>query len=232
MVDPRSQEVAAVLAEEIAGLPTGARIDSEHQVMQRFGVSRGVARSAISHLENRFLVRRAQGAGTFVHRRVDYRISREHPPSLHRGLAAAGGCARSFVVRHEVTPPPPEIASKLGCGDAPCSRLERVAYLDDTLVSYLTEWISPGATLHVEVGLTVIESLEELLRGQRWRPRRDWCRVTVDWPPARVCQRLELPENTQAWNVDSLTVDAETGTPLLFSSNWTRLDMVRFICEL
>ncbi|WP_425307751.1 GntR family transcriptional regulator [Ammonicoccus fulvus] len=232
MADPRLAEVVEALADEIATLPAGARVMSEHQLMTRYGITRSIARAALGQLESRFLVRRAQGAGTFVHRRADFVISRQRPPSLHRGLAEAGGRARSFVVMHELQPAPPAIAERLGSGSDPCHRLERVAYLDDTLASYLTEWVAPGIADHLEVGLAVIESLDELLRGLRWTPERDWCLVTVDCPPRRICQRLELSDTTLAWNVDSLTIDAPSGRPLFFSSNWTRLDLVRFICEL
>lgn len=151
-------------------------------------------------------------------------------PSWHQGVAGVGGRPRVILIGCEQLQPPTEIADQLG--PAMCTRLERIAYLDDTVVSFLTEWVPAGVASHLDVGLPVIESLEELLRGLRWQPRRESVRVTVDNPPERARQQLELVDSAPAWQVESLTVDAPSGTPLLFSSNWTRLDMVRFICEL
>lgn len=232
MADLRSRDLADTLAVEIKELPVGTRIISEHQIMSRFGVSRAVARGALDHLASRYLVRRTQGAGTFVHRRLDYVISRDRAPSLHQEAAAAGWTTRVFVLCSEQLAPPVLVAEKLGTGAGWCTRLQRLAYLDESVSTLLTEWLAPGVADHVEVGLHVFESLDELLRGMRWQPERRWCRVTVDQPPDDVRARLELSADEQAWHVTTLSVDAPTGRPLFVSSNWTRLDLVRFICEL
>ena len=68
---------------------------------RRFGVGRAAARSALQELERRLLVRRVQGAGTFVNRRIDYVISRTRPPSWHAtvdrgGRGAAGRRPRTW----------------------------------------------------------------------------------------------------------------------------------------
>ncbi|MDO5681405.1 MAG: GntR family transcriptional regulator [Propionibacteriaceae bacterium] len=232
MVDLSSRDLADLLADEIRPLPVGTRIMSEHQIMGRFGVTRAVARGALDHLASRYLVRRTQGAGTFVHRRLDYVISRDRAPSLHQEAAASGWSTKTFVLGAEPLPPPDLVATKLGTGSLPCTRLQRLAYLDDAVSTLLTEWIAPGIADHVEVGLAVFDSLDELLRGLRWSPERRWCRVTVDEPPDHVRTHLDLESEAQAWHVTTLSVDASSGRPLFVSSNWTRLDLVRFVCEL
>ncbi|OYN96259.1 GntR family transcriptional regulator [Enemella evansiae] len=231
MSDPRSRQVAAELAEEIRTLPKGTRVPSEHQLMARFGVSRSTARSALQQLEHQYLVRRSQGAGTFVHRRLDYVISRNRRPSLHHQLDESGSRARTFVLSVRREQPPPEVRELLG-GTGPLTRLERLAYLDDEVVTFLQEWFADDVVPHLEVGMNVIDSVEELLRGLRFSPVRSWCRVTVDVPPDRVCDRLELDHGSHAWSVDSLNLDQETGRPLFVSCNWTRIDLIRFVCEL
>ena len=51
---------------EIAGMPPGARIDSEPQLTKRFGVSRFTVARAIEILVDEGLVNRRQGRGSFV----------------------------------------------------------------------------------------------------------------------------------------------------------------------
>lgn len=64
--------VVATLAKEILGHPqTNAfRIDSEHQLCRRFNVSRVTVRLALADLENRGLIFRKHGRGTFAHGRA------------------------------------------------------------------------------------------------------------------------------------------------------------------
>jgi DNA-binding GntR family transcriptional regulator len=63
------RHVATVLAREIldSSAPTAFQIESEHQLCRRFGVSRVTVRLALSDLENRGLIYRKHGKGTFAH---------------------------------------------------------------------------------------------------------------------------------------------------------------------
>lgn len=231
MSDPRTREVAATLAAEIAGLPKGTRVPSEHQLMARFDISRSIARAALQQLERQYLVRRAQGTGTFVHQRLDYVISRQRRPSLRHQITESGSRSRTFLLTARADDPPAEVRDRLG-GTARLTRLERLSYLDDDVVTFLQEWFADGVAPHLEVGMNVIDSVEELLRGLRFEPVRSWCRVTVAVPPGRICERLELDPGAYAWSVDSLIEDGRSGQPLFYSSNWTRIDLIRFVCEL
>jgi len=93
----RYLEIADELATELRGAAPGAKVDGEHGIGRRFGVGRAAARAALQELERRLLVRRVQGAGTFVNRRIDYTISHDRRPSWHETVAAAGGRPRSIV---------------------------------------------------------------------------------------------------------------------------------------
>ena len=95
MTSTRYLEIADQLAGELATFAPGSRVASEPELATRFGVGRAAARSALQELERRLLVRRVQGAGTFVNRRIDYVISRTRPPSWHATVTAAGAVPRS-----------------------------------------------------------------------------------------------------------------------------------------
>jgi GntR family transcriptional repressor for pyruvate dehydrogenase complex len=69
-----SQEIAAILAEQIAGgqLKPGERLRSERDLSDAFAVSRSSVREAIKTLESRGLVEGRQGGGTYVrHQSLD-----------------------------------------------------------------------------------------------------------------------------------------------------------------
>jgi ribosomal protein S25 len=65
------RHVATVLTQEILDNPatTNFRIESEYQLCRRFGISRVTVRLVLSDLENRGLIYRKHGKGTFAHGR-------------------------------------------------------------------------------------------------------------------------------------------------------------------
>lgn len=224
--------IAEELTREIAGRPAGDRLPSEHELMTRFDATRATVRRAIDALEARFLVRRVQGAGTFVNRRLDYVISGDGPPSLHRMVEMAGSVARTFPVASERCRPPADVAALLGLDEGvECTRLERLAYVDDDIVSCAEEWIAPGVLEEVDVTLKVIESLAEVLRGSRRDPVRAWSRVASDVPPAEPAGRLGLAADASAWFLETLTRDGQGGEPLMFSRSWLRPGRIRVTIE-
>lgn len=225
-------ELTRILAREIERLPAGHKIASEQQLMARFGVSRSAVRHAIAQLESRYLVRRAQGSGTYVHRRIDYTISDSQTPSLHRIIEAGGGRPRTFVVDHGTYPAPEHIAQLLDVETgAPIPRLERLAYIDDAPAMYLQEHVRPDAAEHLDVTLQVVGSLDQVLRHSGREPQRAWSRATLDTPPDEVATRLQIPADTQVWVVRSLLRDARTRVPLVTSRAYTRVDLVRMVFE-
>ncbi len=60
------QKLQAELAELIATVPAGERLPSEPKLAEQLGVSRATLREAMRTFETQGLIRRRQGAGTFV----------------------------------------------------------------------------------------------------------------------------------------------------------------------
>ena len=233
MVAKLSREVAAVLADEIRALPAGHRFESEKTIMSRFEVSRSTVRSALQELEDQYLVRRIQGSGTYVNRRIDYVISRTKRPSMHETIAAAGGRPHTLLIDAGFHPVPEDLAQRLGIeAGTPTQRLIRLSYIDDAVSGYSEEWINGGVCDYVDVGLKVIESLDQVLRARGFEPVRAWCRIGMENPAAQINERLELVRSTQTWVVESLTRDKASGRPLMCSITWTRPDTVRMDHEL
>src|SRR5215469_15548454 len=87
---PSYLAVSDELEQQLHGAAPGDPVASETELARRYGVSRLTARAALQELERRHLVRRVQGRGTFVLRRIDYRIAPDGPASFTDILAAAG----------------------------------------------------------------------------------------------------------------------------------------------
>lgn len=225
-------DIVTELETEVERLPAGAKLPSEHELMRRFEATRSTVRRALEQLESRFLVRRVHGAGTFVHRRVDYLISSRLAPSLHSTIERAGAEARTFLIDMRTEQPPADVAARLELASrAECTRLVRVGYIDDQPATCVEEWLPAGTAPHIDVSLRAIESLTEVLRGSRRDPVRAWSRASTEFPPQAVAERLELRAPASVWQLETLTRDGADGPPLLFSRAWMRQDRIRVVIE-
>ena len=225
--------IAAELALELEGHVPGSVAPSEHEVATRFGVSRLTARAALEELERRWLVRRRQGRGTFVARRIEYRVGLDVPPSWTEVLRQAGAEPSSATEWVRRTEGPVWVRNELRLeGDDRVLHLRRVHTLDGELASCSDTWIVAALTpgLGKELGRT--GSLYGALAGRyRLDPRRAWYRAELDLAPPRVAARLGLsaPPLTLATRgrVDSLTA----GRPLEVTCAWARADLLRIVFE-
>lgn len=223
------QELAGVLEKEIADLDVGTRIDGEHALARRFGVTRTVVRLALASLESRFMLRRVRGSGTFVARRIDIVMTGKEPPSLHSVLEASGATLRTRVSQMRERVPPTSLADILGIEAGVAVRcLSRLGMLDDVRFSWAEEWLAPGVAPDIDAGLGVIESVYEILRAYGHDPQRALTVATVEHPTASVSERLGYDEPVPTWLVQTRTKDAD-GRMLMVSHTWMRLDTVRLV---
>ena len=233
METPTAYSIAETLADEIGRLRAGERIASEQELMTRFGVSRSTVRAAITELETMHLIRRVQGAGSFVNERIDYVISRRQAPSLHKTIELAGARAKTILIDSATLPLPEPIAARLDTEpERLTQRLVRLSFVNDMESGYVEEWVNDGVCAHVDVALMVTHSVDDTLRASGFTPVRSWCRASLGIPPAEVGDRLGLVRHQQAWIVESVARDALTGRALLHSTAWTRQDTMRLVFEL
>jgi DNA-binding GntR family transcriptional regulator len=230
----RYLDIADELASELAACAPGTRVASEPELASRFGVGRAAARSALQELERRLLVRRIQGAGTFVNRRIDYVISRSRPPSWHATVIASGATPRAQTKDVQRIALAAEGVDQLGWPvGTPMYRIERHFFIDDLLASVTQELIPVAAVPDLDIALRSVESVDMVLRQLGGaRPVRAWCRASVDIPPVDVLRGLGIEASVPVWRIDSISRDAESGRVLLSSSAWTRADAVRVVVEL
>jgi DNA-binding GntR family transcriptional regulator len=230
----RYLDIADQLARELVSCAPGTRVASEPQLATRFGVGRAAARSALQELERRLLVRRVQGSGTFVNRRIDYVISRSRRPSWHATVSAAGAVPRSHTKEVQRVALRAEDAEHVGRPvGTPMYRIVRHFFIDDLLATLAHELIPVAAVPDLDIALHRVESVDTVLRQLGGvQPVRAWCRASVDIPPREVLQSLGIEASVPVWRIDSVSRDADTGEVLLSSSAWTRADAVRVVVEL
>jgi GntR family transcriptional regulator len=145
------QRLQADLAALIAKSPSGSKLPSEPDLAAQMGVSRATLREAMRMFETKGLIRRRQGAGTFV-------VSQ--PPVMDSGLEVLESLetmARRMNLRIsmgeasiERTPADVETAAALGIPTGiPVVRVRRVMRADSRPIAYLVD-ILPEDVLHAD----------------------------------------------------------------------------------
>lgn len=141
---PFYAQLKQILLADIAerGLVPGDRFRSDHEIADRFGVSRSVVRQALAELEADGVIERSKGRGTFIARqKVGEGLARSLR-GLHEDAALRGSQVTSTVLRQEVVPAPPAVGSRLGLAqDASVVVIERLRRLDGDPWVHTTTWL-------------------------------------------------------------------------------------------
>ncbi len=135
------QKLQADLAKLIASVPAGERLPSEPKLAKQMGVSRATLREAMRAFETQGLIRRRQGAGTFVVGQA---------PVLESGLEVlesiqtmAKRMGLSVTVKNlkvETVPANEKQAQKLGVPlETPLTRVSRVIWTSERAAAYLVD---------------------------------------------------------------------------------------------
>lgn len=225
-------QVESQLAEQISALSPGDRIEGERELVERFGVSRAVVRSALDALERRFIIHRVPGAGTFVADRFDLTVSNREAPSLHATAAATGHEVRTRLVSSGRAPLPERHARLLGV--APGTEtltLQRVGAIDGTPATWGREWVVPGRARDLDAALGVIESVYDALTAFGFEPMRGRSIASVEDVPPEIRVALGFRKPALAWRMITANVDRRTKEPLLVSDSWLRMDAVRLVFD-
>src|SRR5262245_20838367 len=94
----------------------GEPLPSEHELCERYHVSRLTARAALQELERRHLVRRVRGSGTYAARRIDYHVRASMAPSWTETVRQAGAEPSQVVLGAGLVEPPEPVRHALGLG--------------------------------------------------------------------------------------------------------------------
>ncbi|MGH8997923.1 MAG: GntR family transcriptional regulator, partial [Acidimicrobiia bacterium] len=167
--------LADALEEVIARAAPGDRLPSENELAALHEVSRLTARAALGELERRHLVRRVRGSGTFVARRIDYRISAEMTPSWSETVRRAGAEPHREVLGIGRVAAPADVRRALAL--EPRQRvvaLTRLGSVDGLVADLVTSWIPSDLVGDLDGFVTDGDSLYGALVRLGVTPRRRW----------------------------------------------------------
>jgi GntR family transcriptional regulator len=221
------------LEEQLATASPGDLVPSENELARHHNVNRLTARAAQQELERRHLVRRIQGRGTFVSRRLDYRISTEGPASFTEIVRSAGGDPSTTTDKLLVrTPTPAERRSLALAPRAHVVELQRRRWLEDepvgvgisvlpaALVPGLQQKLGPDGSLY-----SVLAEVYDL------RPKRAWFRCEVEAAPEAVAAQLKLRGRPDLFHNCGRLESERLGIPIEINDGWLRTDLFNVVVE-
>jgi len=212
MLDPNSpiaryRQISDQLARLMQDVRPGLRLPSEHELVRHLGVSRATATQALRDLEQRGLVYRRQGRGTFV-ADTDRAIRSNASgtlPSFSEDLRKAGKSTRERVIAVGVVAAPSDVSSALGLpAEEPVWRIERVIVSDDEPVVHLTSWLPVATFPTLDPVAIESTSLYEQLESAPDSPGRP-CFADEHWSaasaPVGTAPLLEIPRDVPVMRV-------------------------------
>lgn len=164
---PLYRQIAGVLQERVRAsvFGEGDQLPSEAGLGEEFGVSRITVRQALAELEQKELVERVPGKGTYVRRRGPKveRITRL--TGFGENMAALGITAGYRTLRAGETAAPTEVSDRLGVSGRRSYLVERVLLADGEAVgahvSYMPLWLVRNAPTAFELEALESGSLYE-----------------------------------------------------------------------
>jgi GntR family transcriptional regulator len=156
---PRYRQIADQIAVLISDAEPGVRLPSEHEMAAHLGVSRATAIQALKDLENRGLVHRKQGRGSFTADtdRAIRVVGSSWLPSFSDDLSKAGRSTSEHVLVCAAVRAPAEVSNALELpADTRVWHVARVIYSGGEPVIHAASWLS--MQVYPEIDRDEIES--------------------------------------------------------------------------
>ena len=223
-------QVADTLEAEIAALPAGEPMPSEHELARDHEINRLTARAALEELQRRYLVRRQQGRRTVVARRIDYRLDEKGLPSWTRAVAKSGATPRTQIELVKLRQAPPDVRTQLKLAKkALVVSLARRRFVDDEVAAYTLSWFNAALVPDLERQLTH-RTLQAALRHCGMKPKRAFLRCQLVVAPADLAEHFESHDRPLVFELTALLLAGKRR--LALTTMWLRADIFNVIFEL
>jgi GntR family transcriptional regulator len=228
---PTYLALADELEDVVRAATPGSRVPSEHQLVAERAVSRLTARAALQELERRHLVRRIRGAGTFVARRIEYRISADMAPSWSETVRQAGGEPAQEVLEVRTTTAGRDVAVDLDVAPGSAvTAVTRRGLVDGEVASVTTALLPaelvPGLGDVLDDGTSLYRTLVE---RYDLAPERSWSDAELAPVPAGLAELLGFEGRPPVWALRSCNRCRRTGRPVELATSWLRADVFRVV---
>ncbi|MFN2119899.1 MAG: GntR family transcriptional regulator [Anaerolineales bacterium] len=219
-------QIRESLREEITGggLKRGEKLPAEHELADKFGVSRMTIRESIEDLVDEGLLYRRHGVGTFV---AYPHLQRDHTrlTSFFDKAEDEGISVRARLLKLEVIPAKPRVAEALDIpGNKKVIRVETLRYADGVPITIHDAHIPHELFSSIISENFEVQHLWTLFEKCGYRVRRAIQRLEAREADKKVAQLMKIKQGAPVLFKER-TVYAEDGTPVEFTYCYNRGDV-------
>lgn len=211
--------------------PAGARLPTEAELSERFGVNRHTVRRAMAELEEQGLIDVTQGRGTFVHLgAIAYLIGRR--TRFHENMRRENRAARLELLESATEQASGPIARELEVpAGTPVIRLDTRSHADGLPLSLASHYF-PAARFPelVEIFRETGSVTASFARYGIADYTRRRTRVSARLPDAREQRLLEITRTRPVMATEAVNVDAD-GTVVEFGLSSFASDRIQLVFE-
>lgn len=223
---PAYLALADAMSRLIATLPPGSKLPSENEIAAEHGISHMTARNVLLELERRHLVRRVRGSGTYVARRIEYKVHMGMPYHWSEVVRQAGSEPFRRVISASRRRPPAAVRTGLGLrANQHAIVIVQVCSVDGLVAHHATHWFPPDLAPAVETTQSGGDTLYEALVDFGLEPVPAWATAELDVVPSDIAPHLELEDRPMLWHMIYGGHDKQAGRPISYNETWLRTDV-------
>ncbi len=226
---PLYYQVAEILeAEWSSGYEPGRQIPTESELMARFAVSRTTVRQAMGLLEEKGLLTRRPGKGSFLSR-PKLQVELSELTGFVEDMVALGLQASARVIKTELITPGPPVTDHLKL--PPGARvvyIERVRLAEEEPISFDVTYLPQEVGSQIAQEDLEIHPIFSLMEDKYGIPlgEADYA-IEASNAPARIARLLDIPSGSPIFIIER-TSFSNTGEPVDYEKLHYRADKIRY----
>lgn len=203
-------------------------IPSEHELCQKFDVSRTVVRQALGELASKGLLYRIKGKGTFVAPAKLQERFVQRSSGFYHEMTNRGFSVRSSVLEQRRVDPPPIVRERLCLAEASSTiKIERLRYVDEEPMQLVTTYLPADLCPDVVTADLTTGSLYDLLRSRYGLLVASGTRILESVAAQRpVSTLLGVSNGAPLFRMESVSL-MQDGQPLEYYVAWHRGDRTK-----
>ena len=218
--------IADQLRSEIVdrSFPPEAKLPTEGELADRFGVHRNTVRQSVAALAAEGLVATRQGTFVVPHTLLVHRISLR--TRLSDSIGRPGTTSHRPIAAEIVASPPHDVATRLRLDGRPALQIETIADVNGTTIARSTAWFDVALTPDLDIHLRQTRSITKALRAVGIDDYvRTWSAVNSRIANQTEAEDMNLPAGSIVLVVRSVNTLVDR-TPLQYTSTRFRADRV------
>ncbi len=207
-------------------IPRDQLLPSERDFSQLLGISRITVRKAMAELEEKSVIVRTRGFGTYINDRLEYSLKEAR--GFSQQMILQGKNPDTLWIKKSIVACSPDVSTQLRLpANSEVFLLKRIRYLDDEPVSIEESYV-PTALIGDINDISL--SLYDYFKRQNIVLQRTHSWVTARMPDEEFRKHISLSDKVPVLIIKQVAFD-DRDMPIEYSISYCRADLYVFVAE-